>query len=156
MQYEIRTIDPAERLTENLKITVLFTALKAVDSRFDPLILQLEISNSTKDFSTVIQYLTEYKQRLGAREPQKESALRIDQYTNNSRKSRSCKQRFSGVYYRCNKQGHRQADCPDSRDGSTGPLATPLGGRGLSLLAQVQRAPVTLANTKGGKQAETA
>jgi hypothetical protein len=82
--------------------------------------------------------------------------LYIDQYTNDSRKSCSCKQRFSGVYYRCSKQGYRQADCPDSKDSLIGPLATPSGGRGLLLLVQAQRAPVILANTKGSKQAETA
>jgi hypothetical protein len=156
LQYEIGTIDPAERPTENLKISVLFTALKEIDGRFDPLILQLEISDAAKDFGSVVQHLTECERRLGARGPQQETALRTNQRTGNSKGKRYRKQKFDGECYRCGKYGHRQADCPDSRGGSTGPLATPSGGRGLSPPAQAQRAPVAPANAKGGERAETA
>jgi hypothetical protein len=39
LQYEIGTIDPTEKPSETLKISIFFGAIRAMDERFAPLIL---------------------------------------------------------------------------------------------------------------------
>ncbi len=54
LQYEIGAINPNEKPSDILKISILLHAVSTFDNRFAPLILHLEISNLVTDFSTVI------------------------------------------------------------------------------------------------------
>lgn len=68
LQYEIGAIDPAERPSDTLKILLLFQAIRALDERFGPLILQLEISGVTTDYSMIVERLSEFERRMGPKE----------------------------------------------------------------------------------------
>jgi hypothetical protein len=131
LQAEIGDIDPTERPSENAKIAVFLRAVKALDPRFDPLILQLEISGTVKDYAVVVTKLTEFERRMGLKEPVKEGAF--------SAQSTKGKLRFQGKCHNCDKAGHMARHCrAPKRDAegckgpSTGPLPTPSRGRGLS------------------------
>ena len=75
LQYEIGTIDPTEKPSETLKISIFFGAIRALDERFAPLILQLEISRVTTNYSVIIARLSEHEWRIGPKEALKESVL---------------------------------------------------------------------------------
>jgi hypothetical protein len=131
LQAEIGDIDPKERPSENAKIAVFLRAVRALDPRFDPLILQLEISGTVKDYAVVVTKLTEFERRLGPKEPIKEGAF--------SAQSTKGKPKFQGKCYNCDKPGHMARYCrapkkstEEGKSPSTGPLPTPSGGRGLS------------------------
>ena len=138
LQYEIGVIDPSERPSENLKIAIFLKAIKQLNDRFNPLVLQLQISDNAKDFNSVVSWLKEYEQQFNTEEPLKEtafsakdsgskySAAKLQKIRQSSPRSK-----FTGRCFKCNKVGHRQAECR-SKKASTGPLATPSGGRGLS------------------------
>jgi hypothetical protein len=132
LQAEIGDIDPQERPSENAKIAVFLRAIRALDPRFDPLILQLEISDLATNYSVVVTKFTEFERRMGPKESIKEGAY--------SAMDAKGKLKFKGKCYNCGKTGHRVRDCrapkKDPEDAgkspSTGPLPTPTGGRGLS------------------------
>jgi len=126
LQYEIGAIDPAEKPSDTLKISLLFQAIRALDERFGPLILQLEISGITTNFSVIVARLTDFERRMGPKEALKESVL--------SAKT-GAKKAFQGKCFNCGKPGHKKANCRSRKSAespSTGPLETPGGGRGLS------------------------
>jgi hypothetical protein len=75
LQYEIGTINPTEKPSETLKISILFGAIRALDKRFASLILQLEISSTTTDYSIIVACFSEYKRRMDPKEAPKESVL---------------------------------------------------------------------------------
>jgi hypothetical protein len=166
LQAEIGDIDPKERPLENAKIAVFLRAVRALDPRFDPLILQLEILGTVTDYTMVVIRLTEFERRMGPKEPIKEGAF--------SAQSTKGKPKFQGKCYNCEKTGHRARDCrapkrdAEGKSPSTGPLPTPSGGRGLSpgpvgstdsakyaiehswaALTADSRAPRSLGSTKG-------
>jgi hypothetical protein len=137
LQADIGLISRTEMPTDSLKISVFFKAIRAMDDRYDALILQLEISNSSTNFSTIVAHLTEAERRMST-----SSATAF------SAQTRSFKPKFKGKCYNCDKVGHRKADCrstakPKNAEGfktkskredkpSTGPLITPGGRRDLS------------------------
>jgi len=137
LQHEIGAIDPAERPSDTLKISILFQAIRALDQRFEPLILQLEITDMATNYDKIVTHLTEFERRMGPKEPVEESVFTVQQ-----RQRRG----FNGKCFTCNQRGHKSFECefkdtaedPEaaSREPntgpSTGPLATPSGGRGLS------------------------
>jgi hypothetical protein len=61
---------------DTLKISILFQAIQALDSRFRPLILQLEISSTATDYSVIVAYLTKFERRIGLKEALKETVFR--------------------------------------------------------------------------------
>jgi hypothetical protein len=135
LQYEIGTIDPTEKPSETLKISILFGAIRALDERFAPLILQLEISGTTTNYSAIVARFSEHERRMGPKEALKESVLLA------KTGGKSPKKAFQGKCFNCGKQGHKKSDCKSKKvekqekqekSPSTGPLATPGGGRGLS------------------------
>ena len=75
LQYEIGAIDPTEKPSDTLKISLLFQAIKALDDRFIPLILQLEISGITTDYNVIVARLSDYERRMGPKEALKETVL---------------------------------------------------------------------------------
>jgi len=133
LQVEIGLISSPEKPTDSLKISVFFRVLRALDARFEPLILQLEISKTTTDFSAIVAFLTEAERRMGAKDPLKETVFSAQ--TPPKRTPTGGPKVFQGNCYNCGKHGHRAAKCrlPKKVIGpSTGPLATPGGRRGLS------------------------
>jgi hypothetical protein len=79
LQCEIGTIDPAERPSDTLKISLLFQAIRALDDRFGPLILQLGISGVTTDYSVIVARLSEFERRMGSNAALKETVLALKQ-----------------------------------------------------------------------------
>ena len=133
LQYEIGTIDPTEKPSETLKISIFFGAIRAMDERFAPLILQLEISGNTTNYSAIVARFSEHERRMGPKEALKESVLLA--------KTGEKSPKFQGKCFKYSKFGHRKSDCKSKKvekqenqekSPSTGPLATPGGGRGLS------------------------
>jgi hypothetical protein len=132
LQAEIGDIDPTERPSENAKIAVFFRAIRALDPRFDPLILQLEISDSVINYTVAVTKFTKFERRMGPKETIKEGAY--------SAVDAKGKPKIKVKCYNCGKPGHRARDYrAPKRDSegagkspSTGPLPTPSGGRGLS------------------------
>ena len=125
LQAEIGDIDPKERPSENAKTAVFLRAVRALDPRFDPLILQLEISDTVTKYAVAVTKLAEFERRLGPKEPIREDAFSA---TNAEKPPR-----FQGKCYNCGRTGHKKQACrspiraPDSNP-STGPLPTPLSG----------------------------
>jgi hypothetical protein len=76
LQAEIGDIDPKERPSENAKIAVFLRAIRALDPRFEPLILQLEISGTVTDYAVVVTKLTDFERRMGPKEPISTTAYR--------------------------------------------------------------------------------
>jgi hypothetical protein len=103
---------------DTLKISILFQAIRALDSRFGPLILQLEISGTATDYSVIVAHLTEFERRIGPKEALKETVFRAGiYYTGRNREIRNPEQgprkepgkRFQGRCFGCNQFGHRKA-----------------------------------------------
>ena len=143
LQSEISTIDSGERPSDTWKISILYRALRTLDAAYDPVILQLGLADIT-NYEKIVTQLTEYERRLSAAgKPLKENVFYASTQGKGQRGQRGMKpayghkgeQKFSGRCFGCNKPGHRKVDCDKLTDdprGSTGPLATPSGGRGLS------------------------
>jgi hypothetical protein len=137
LQYEIGAISANERPTDTLKRSILFQAVRALDPRFGPLILQLEISDTGKDYSTIVTHLSEFERRLGPKEALKEAvfAAQAPKHPTKLGNGGLKKGAFRGKCFNCNKPGHRAADCRAARASGrvgTGPLATPRGRQGIS------------------------
>jgi hypothetical protein len=107
LQYEIGTIDPTEKPSEALKISILFGAIRALDERFAPLILQLEISGNTTDYSAIVARFSEHERRMGPKEALKESVLLA--------KTGEKSPKFQGKCFKCGKFGHRKSDCKSKK-----------------------------------------
>ena len=132
IQYEISAIDAKETPSETLKTSILLQAVRGLDPRFDPLILQLELSGTTS-YIAIVARLSEWERKLGPR-PIKETALAAKTGASGTKENKS---KFQGKCFNCGIKGHRKSECrkpkkEGSTGGSTGPLATPGGGRGLS------------------------
>jgi hypothetical protein len=84
-----------EKPSEALKISILFGAIRALDERFAPLILQLEISGSTTDYSVIIARFSEHERRMGPKEALKESVLLA--------KTGEKSPKFQGKCFKCGK-----------------------------------------------------
>jgi hypothetical protein len=129
LQYEIGTIDPTEKPSNTLKISLFLQAVRALDSRFDPLILQLEISGITTDYSTIVERLSEHERRMGPKEALRESALSAKgRYKSKARGRKP----FRGYCNNCGRYGHRQKECQEpesdvSDDGSGTESPEPIG-----------------------------
>lgn len=151
LQYEIGAIDPRERPSDSMKIGLLFQALRVLNPLYGPLILQLELSGSNKDWETVVAHATEFERQLklsGAMDA-KERALKTE---TTGYKGAKAARKKPGKCHNCGTAGHWARECPKppkdreatgaqkpkgGRQGtehsaSTGPLPTPGGSRGLS------------------------
>ncbi|KAM3067034.1 hypothetical protein ACMFMG_012223 [Clarireedia jacksonii] len=132
LQAEIGAIDPKEKPSETVKRAHLYRLAGELDQRFEPLILQLEMRETLLDFETTVAKLAEWERRLGPKEGVKEGALSAQTPKGKGKKDKAKKPK--GACFKCGQEGHFKADCPEEGDKkpSTGPLATPSGGKGLS------------------------
>jgi hypothetical protein len=126
LQFEIGSIKPAERPSDTLKISILLRALRDLDERYDPLVLQLEITDLVQDYEKLVTYLTEFERRM-AKDPLKEKALKA------SDKRKKTKGGFTGKCFTCGKVEHKSTECRSAvKKAFTGPLTIPGGRQGLS------------------------
>jgi hypothetical protein len=118
LQAEIKDIDPKERPSENAKIAVFLRAVRALDPRFDPLILQLEISGTVTDCTVVVTRLTEFERRMGPKEPIITTAYRakepevskdIEDLGDSGDEEPLIR------CYKCGGIGHKRSECPTKK-----------------------------------------
>jgi hypothetical protein len=118
LQAEIGDIDPRERPSENAKIAIFLRAVRALDPRFDPLILQLEISGTVTDYAVVVTKLTEFERRLGPKEPISTTAYRAKELevedTGDLGDSSSDEEPLIRCY-KCGGIGHKRSECPTKK-----------------------------------------
>lgn len=149
LQSEIGAISDDERPSDTMKLSILYRAVRTLNTMYDPIVLQLGLAKIT-NYEDVITQLTEYERRLAA-DPKviKENVFsattpsrnkqRAYGGTNLAQEGTGHKRGFNGKCYNCGKIGHRKADCrllhQNRIKASTGPLATSNGGRGLSPVA---------------------
>jgi hypothetical protein len=91
------------------------------------------LSGKSTGYTVVIEHLLDAERQISRLETAKEDALRAETGSKGSKK------RFKGKCFYCKKEGHKEGDCKTkladekvSKGPSTGPLATPSGGKGLS------------------------
>jgi hypothetical protein len=154
LQYEIGSIDPKEKPTDGMKIGLLFQALRALNTQYGPLLLQLELSGANKEWETVLSHVTEFERQLKlSGTTATEKALKAEAKGTKNNTKNSWKK--DAKCYNCGEKGHIKKDCTkpakdkESKDGSntskskgntekseksasTGPLPTPGGNKGLS------------------------
>jgi hypothetical protein len=82
---------------------VLLRVIRALDTRFDSLILQLEISDLAINYTVVVAKLTEFERCIDSREIAKKSAFSIINTKSKTKFQRKC--------YNCEKTGHIARDC---------------------------------------------
>jgi hypothetical protein len=158
LQSEIGSIKPDEKPSDTLKLATLYRVAGELDQRFEPLILQLEMRETPLDFESVVAKLAEWERRLGPKESIKEGALSAQAPSKGkgNKGSKDKAKKPKGACFNCGQQGHFKAECPESEDKkeskkpSTGPLATPSGGGGLSpKQTQAKVAEISWASTVG-------
>lgn len=133
LQSEIEVISADERPSDTMKLTILYRAVRSLDTMYDPIVLQLGLAKVT-NYEEVVVQLMEYERRITANG--KTIKENVFSATTNQ-KNMGRKKEFKGKCFNCGKVGHRKANCrqlqrDNSNMASTGPLATPNGGRGLS------------------------
>jgi hypothetical protein len=131
LQYEIGSIKPEEKPSDIVKTATLYKAIREIDQRFEPIILQLDIRETPLDFAGVVAKLAEWERRLGPKDRVKEGALSAQ--TSKGKKGSKGK-KPKGAYFKYGQEGHFKAECPEAKDktASTGPLATPSSRGSLS------------------------
>ena len=65
LESEIGTINEAARPHELLKLSIFYRAVRKLDKQYDPIILQLSLTNIT-DFEAIVAQLMEYERKLSA------------------------------------------------------------------------------------------
>lgn len=147
LQSEIGAISKEERPSDTMKLTILYRTVRALNTLYDPVVLQLGLAKIT-NYEEVIVQLMEYERRIAAsgktiKENVFSATTNRGRHNQNKLKDedRGRKKGFSGRCYNCDKIGHRKADCrslSENKGGraSTGPLTTPNEGRGLSPRSQ--------------------
>jgi hypothetical protein len=158
LQSEIGSIEPKEKPSDTLKLATLYRVVGELDQRFEPLILQLEMRETPLNFENVVAKLAEWERRLGPKESVKEGALSAQTPSKGkgNKGSKDKAKKPKGACFNCGQEGHFKAECPElegKKEGkkpSTGPLATPSGGRGLSpKQTQAKMAEISWISTTG-------
>ena len=149
LQAEIGGISPAQKPSNEAKAAALINVVSMKGQRYDSIISQIEIGGITA-YDKIAALLTNFERRFLASKPAKETALQAEAPSSGRDRSgkaqKGQKKKFSGECHYCGKPGHKKADCfSRKRDeaagentgrkggkASTGPLAAPGGGKGLS------------------------
>lgn len=133
LQSEIGVISTEERPSDTMKLTILYRAVRSLNTKYDPIVLRLGLAKIT-NYEEVVLQLMKYERRISAEgRIIKENVFSA--MTNRNNISR--RKEFKGKCFNCGKVGHRKANCRqlqqnNSNKASTRPLATPNGERGLS------------------------
>jgi hypothetical protein len=158
LQGEIGDISPVQRPTMEAKAAVLINIVSQKGGRYDNILAQVE-SEDIINYDKVVALFTNFERKILASKTHKEMALRAEASSYGGRtggrkgKGGSGREQgkfFNGECHYCKKPGHMKADCRarKEREGqngekrgqpSTGPLAAPGGGKGLSPQLQEAR-----------------
>ena len=150
LQYEIGSIDPGEKPTDSMKIGLLFQALRGLNPLYGPLLLQLELSSSNKEWETVLAHVTEFERQIKLAGGNTASEKVLKAQTAGSKGAKSFKK--TGKCFNCGGVGHWGRECTKppkdqesrgttkakgkdditNKSASTGPLPTPGGNKGLT------------------------
>ena len=100
LQHDIWSINPTEKPSDTITIAIYFKAISSIDTRFEPMILQLQLSTKFDDYRAITERLIDIERRLGVSESAKESSLRADT------EGKGSKKKFKGECFYCKKKGH--------------------------------------------------
>jgi hypothetical protein len=126
LQYEIGAIDPQERPSNSMKIGLLFQALRGLNPLYGPLLLQLELSSSNKEWEAVVAHVTEFERqiKLSGGTSAVEKALKATDETVRKPKGQGSRP-FRGYCNNCGRYGHRQLECTEDSEDSGSDSAEP-------------------------------
>lgn len=146
MQTDIAMISLEEKPTERMKRSIFYRTVRQLNQQYDAIILQLPLSEQD-DYGAIVTQLTEYERRIAADAKPIEQNVFSAQHgrtkarpTKNHTEGRGGHKNHGRSPFRrrchnCDEEGHVKIDCSklnSGNRGSTGPLATSYGGRGLS------------------------
>lgn len=142
LQDEIGEMDLEERPGDSKKTSRFLTIMRARGGDYKMAAAQARLARVT-DFKDIVDYFVDIEEQIKEVKHVTESAHQVstDENTKGRRGGRGGKSSSMGVRtcYHCGKPGHIQRDCrskergdPKSAGPSTGPLAVPGGGKGLS------------------------
>jgi hypothetical protein len=117
LQYEIGAIDPQEKPSDSMKIGLLFQALRGLNPLYGPLLLQLELSSSNKEWEAVVAHVTEFERqiKLSGGTSAVERALKASDEIVRKPRGRGSRP-FRGYCNNCGRFGHRQSECAEDLD----------------------------------------
>jgi hypothetical protein len=117
LQYEIGSIDTKEKPSNSMKIGLLFQALRGLDPLYGPLILQLELSGSNKEWEAVVAHVTEFERqiKLSGGTTAVETALKASDRPVRKPNGQGSRP-FKGYCNNCGRFGHRQSECTEDPD----------------------------------------
>ena len=80
IQSEIGVINPDERPSETMKLTILYRAIRTLNTLYDPIVLQLSLAKIT-NYEEVVTQLMEHERRIAANgKPIKENVFSATMY----------------------------------------------------------------------------
>jgi hypothetical protein len=145
LQDEIGEMDIEERPGDSKKTSRFLTIMRARGGDYKMAAAQARLARVT-DFKDIIDYFVDIEEQIKEAKPVTESAQQASTDTGNTRgkgggrggRGKSS-QKDTHTCYHCGKTGHIRRDCnakkrgePKTAGPSTGPLAAPGGGKGLS------------------------
>jgi hypothetical protein len=145
LQDDIGAIEPKDRPSDSRKTSRLLTIMRDRGGKYDIASAQIRAAKIT-DYQDIIDQFVDIEEQIKATKPVAESARQASTDTGNMRgkggrrgNGSKFSQKDTRTCYHCGKSGHIRRDCnakkrgePKTAGPSTGPLAAPGGGKGLS------------------------